>query len=91
MKGTGGVAVLFSVFVLVKIERKKKKKKRLGMRLRRKLNVYVFVTTTISTRMNDNLHEQTCKCTQTCKASDQINISNGFDGRDRNLSISYSI
>ena len=26
MKGTGGVAVLFSVFVLVKIERKKKKK-----------------------------------------------------------------
>ena len=82
MKGTGGVAVLlFFVFDLVKIE-KKEKKKRLRMRLRRKLNVYVFVTTTISTRMNGNLHEPTCKCTQTCKTSDQINISKGYEGRE---------
>ena len=49
----------------------KSKQKRLRMRLRRKLNVYEFVTTTFSTWMNDNLHETTCKCMQTCKTSDQ--------------------
>ena len=45
--------------------------KRLRMRLSRKLNVYVFLTTTISTWMNGNLHEPTCKRPQSWKASNQ--------------------
>ena len=45
--------------------------KRLLMRLPRKVNVYVFLTTTISTWMNGNLLEPTCKCPQTWKASRQ--------------------
>ena len=50
-------AALFSVFAL----RENRNKKRLRMRLRRKLNVYEFVTTKLSTRMNGNLHEISCK------------------------------
>ena len=73
------------------------------MRLWRKLNVYVFVMTTISTWMNGNLLESTCKCLQTCMASDQPhwlvsgiqyvcqsrNISKGCEGRE--VSGRYSI
>ena len=86
LKGTGRVAVFFLSSFWLKL-----KQKRLHMRLRRKLNVYVFVTTTISNRMNGNLREPTCKCTQTSKASDQINISKGYERRERSLSIPYSI
>ena len=63
-----GVASYAALFLLVAW---KSKQKRLRKRLRRKLNVYEFVTTTFSTWMNGNLHEPTCKCTQTCKTSDQ--------------------
>lgn len=67
----GGSSLLCSSFFLssrcVKTENKT-----VAYETREEAYARVFVTTTISTWMNGNLPEPTCKCPQTCQTSNQL-------------------